>query len=228
MKRFCFAVAACLALLTSARADTTLVFNEIMYHPATNEPALEWVEFYNQMAVDVDVSGWKVTGDIGFTFPANSRVAGRSYLVVAVNPAALLATMAQTNVTGPFTGRLNNANGTVRLRNNAGRLMDEINYGTDGAWPVGPDGGGVTLAKRDRDLGSKAAANWTTSEQAGGTPGTDNFPGSGSPAIALINIDSTWRYEASGTDLGTGWRAPGFDDSAWAQRSGLPRHPRPV
>jgi hypothetical protein len=221
MKRLCLAVVSLVVVLTAARADTTLVFNEVMYHPATNEPALEWVELYNQMAVDLDVSGWSLTGNIGYTFPANSRIAGRSFIVVAINPAALLATMAQTNVVGPFTGRLNNANGTVRLRNNAGRLMDELNYGTEGNWPVGPDGGGVSLAKRDRDFGSSAAASWTMSEQVGGTPGLDNFPGAGTPPVALVNIDSTWRYEASGTDLGTGWRAPGFNDSAWSQRHGL-------
>jgi hypothetical protein len=221
MKRLCLAVVSLVVVLTAVRADTTLVFNEVMYHPATNEPALEWVELYNQMAVDLDVSGWSLTGNIGYTFPANSRIGGRSFIVVAINPAALLATMAQTNVVGPFTGRLNNANGTVRLRNNAGRLMDELNYGTDGNWPVGPDGGGVSLAKRDRDFGSAASANWTMSEQIGGTPGLDNFPGAGTPPVALVNIDSTWRYEASGTDLGTGWRAPGFDDSAWSQRHGL-------
>src|SRR5439155_6570555 len=31
------------------RADTSVVFNEIMYHPASN--ALEWVELHSQMAV---------------------------------------------------------------------------------------------------------------------------------------------------------------------------------
>jgi len=47
------ALACLLALISPARADTSVVFNEIMYHPATNEPAMEWLELYNQMAVDV-------------------------------------------------------------------------------------------------------------------------------------------------------------------------------
>ena len=33
---------------------------------------------------------------------------------------------------GPFTGALNNAGDTIRLRNNSDRLMDELNYGTKG------------------------------------------------------------------------------------------------
>ena len=171
--------------------------------------------------MDLDVSGWYIAGDIDFTFPTNSRIAGRSFIVVAVNPAAMAGTTSQTNIIGPFSRRLNNANGELRLRNRTGRVMDEMTYKADGDWPVGPDGGGVSLAKRDRDFGSKGAANWTVSEQVGGTPGLDNFPGAGSPPIALINIDASWRYEASGANLGTGWSAPGFNDSAWAQRHGL-------
>jgi hypothetical protein len=37
-----------------ARADSTVVFNEIHYHPQDQEPALEWVELHNQMAVNMD------------------------------------------------------------------------------------------------------------------------------------------------------------------------------
>ena len=54
---------------SASSADTVLVFNEIMYHPATNEAGMEWIEFYNQMAVDVDISNWRVTGDTDYTFP---------------------------------------------------------------------------------------------------------------------------------------------------------------
>ena len=49
-----------------AVADSTVVFNEIMYHPSTNEAALEWVELHNQMAVNMDVSGWSLQGGVQF------------------------------------------------------------------------------------------------------------------------------------------------------------------
>ena len=41
-----------------ALADSVVVFNEVHYHPAEREAELEWVELHNQMAVDVDLSGW--------------------------------------------------------------------------------------------------------------------------------------------------------------------------
>jgi hypothetical protein len=37
----------------------------------------------------------------------------------------------------------------------------------------------------------------------------------------VLDITQPWRYEASGRDLGTAWRFPGFDDSGWAIGSAL-------
>ena len=37
------------------------------------------------------------------------------------------------------------------------------------------------------------------------------------PQTMLIPFNSTWSYSYNQGDLGTGWRAPGFDDSAWPQ-----------
>ena len=34
--------------------------------------------------------------------------------------------------------------------------------------------------------------------------------------FTIIPMESTWRYEDSGTDLGTNWRELAYDDSAWA------------
>src|SRR5258706_14203625 len=179
-------------------ADTVVVFNEIMYHPATNEPAMEWVELHNQQAVDVDLSGWAITGGIDYSFASNTIVRGNGYVVVAVSPTNLMAATGLTNVLGPFAGRLSNNGDTIRLRNNSGRVMDEITYGVEGDWPVGPDGAGASLAKTDRDAASGPAANWRSSEQMGGTPGSDNFPAQGG-FVAPAGLVSYWNFnEASG------------------------------
>jgi len=179
-------------------ADAALVFNEIMYHPATNEAGTEWIEFYNQLAVDLDISNWRVSGDTDYTFPSGTRVAGRSYIVLARDPAQLAATGLSSNVFGPFSGALNNSGGTLNLYNNSGRLMDTVTFGTEGGWPVTPDGAGPSLAKKDRDWGSYAAANWTASSQNGGTPGVDNFATPAAPVTVAFN-------ELSGTTNAAFW-----------------------
>lgn len=184
---------------TAEGADAVLVFNEIMYHPPTDEAGSEWVELYNQLAVDIDISNWRISGDTDYTFPNGTRVAGRSYIVLARDPIQLkAATGLTTNVFGPFVSPLDNQGGTLNLYNNSGRLMDRITFGTEGDWPVTPDGAGPSLAKRDRDWGSAAAANWTASSQNGGTPGAENFV-SVSPSVTVgIN-------EVSGTTNAAFW-----------------------
>jgi len=180
-------------------ADTVLVFNEIMYHPVTNEAGMEWVELYNQMAVDIDVSGWRISGDTDYTFPNGTRIAGRSYIVLARNPTQLQAATGLTsNVFGPFVSPLDNNGGTLNLYNQVGRLMDRVSFGTEDEWPVTPDGAGQSLAKIDRDWASSAAANWKASWQNGGTPGTENFISPVSPVSVAFN-------ELSGTTNTTFW-----------------------
>ncbi|HTI99972.1 MAG TPA: lamin tail domain-containing protein [Dongiaceae bacterium] len=183
----------------SAGADAALVFNEIMYHPATNEAASEWIEFYNQLAVDLDISGWSVSGDIDYVFPAGTRVAGGGYILLARDPAYMMAvTGLASNVFGPFTSPLNNQGGTLNLYNNAGRLMDSVSFGTEGDWPITPDGAGPSLAKRDPDWASAPAANWQASTQSGGTPGAENFPAPVAPVTVAFN-------EVSGTTNSAFW-----------------------
>ena len=224
--------ARCLALLAVGLpivcgivfADSVVVFNEVMYHPATNEAAFEWVELHNQNAVDVDLGGWRLTGGIDFVFPDTTVIRGGGFLIVASSPATLSAARGVTNVTGPFTGMLSNNGEELRLRDRNNRLMDSVSFGVDGDWPTGADGGGVSLAKRQTNLASGPAQNWTVSTQIGGSPGAPNF----GPVVVLtgaqtnvVELAGTWRFHDGGVDLGTGWRAPGFDDSAWSSGAAL-------
>ena len=50
-----------------------------------------------------------------------------------------------------------------------------------------------------------------------GTPSTPDTLKS----MSVFGFDAEWRYDQSGQDFGTAWRAPGFDDTAWAAGPGL-------
>lgn len=204
--------------------DSTVVFNEIMYHPESDEALLEWIELYNQQAVDMDLSAWTLQGATSFTFPEGTVIAGRGHLVVAASPESLQSAAAITGVLGPLDGRLSNGGEKLTLRDNNGRLLDEVEYEDDGAWPVAADGSGASLAKRDPASASGPASNWTFSTQVGGTPGAINFPrpDTSPTRSTLVDLNATWAYEQSATDLGTAWRTTGFDDTAW------PRHTAPL
>ena len=202
--------------------DSTVVFNEIMFHPDTGEETREWIELHNQMSVDIDLSGLRLSGGVKFDFADGTVLGGGDYLVIAASPEDLIAEtgLSATAVLGTLDGRLDNAGETLRLRNRNDRIMDEIKYGDNDPWPPGADGGGVSLAKIDPNSGTEQISNWTISQQVGGTPGTTNFPGppgpadlifetvvpTGAPVKALVPSDG---------GLGTTWTARGFNDGTW-------------
>jgi len=202
-----------------AAVDCTVVINEIMYHPATNETALEWVELHNQMAVDMDITGWRLGGAIDFTFAGETILPGGGHLVVAISPAALATLHGITNVAGPFSGRLGNGGDTVTLRNNNDRLMDRVGYGVKGDWPVAPDGAGPSLARIGEDVPGGEPEAWRASREMGGTPGRANFPAPTVTALAPVRFDSAWRFAEA--DPGAGWAGAGFDDAAWTAGTGV-------
>ncbi|MEX0586070.1 MAG: lamin tail domain-containing protein, partial [Pirellulales bacterium] len=157
------------------QADSIVKFNEIMYHPIADDAALEWIELHNQNAVDVDISGWWIEGGVYFEFPRGTVLPGGEYLVVAASPQQIAVTSGYATALGPMSGRLSNGTQRLALRTNNGRIMDTLDYGDNVPWPVGSDGSGASLAKRDPLSASGPAANWTASHEIGGTPGRANF-----------------------------------------------------
>jgi len=202
------------ALSVSARAfDTVVVFNEINYNPAAAGEDGEWIEIHNQNGINVDITNWRISGGVEYTFvppqPNESVVIpAKGFLVIARNPSA----SGVPGALGPWTGALNNAGETIRLRDNNDRIMDELTYGDKGAWPIAPDGSGATLCKRSSD-GGPDAADWTFSPTAGGTPGVVNFAPPPQPTSSrAVPLISPWKYLL--TEPSGAWKTEGYDDSA--------------
>ncbi|MGY8690172.1 MAG: lamin tail domain-containing protein, partial [Verrucomicrobiales bacterium] len=176
-------------LLTFGHAqDSVIVFNEIHVQPSSE--GSEWIELHNQMAVDVDISGWRLRGGVHYDFPASTVIGGGDYLVIAADPSNPPDI---DHVLGPFSGRLDNAGDTLRLedRSTLGtvpgglarhRLMDEITY------LQGDTEEGITWAKIDPDGGTIPRNNWATSHETGGTPGTTNFPQDAPARTATFSV----------------------------------------
>ena len=170
-------------LFLSGRAtayDSVVTFNEVHYHPQGLTEDGEWIELHNLNGVNVDLSGWRISGGVDFTFPTGTVIPGKGHRVIARNPAIA----AIPNALGPWSGALSNRGETLRLRDNNDRIMDELSYADSGSWPIAPDGSGATLAKRSGDSGSANASSWTFSSNSGGSPGTVNFPPPPGPVTA--------------------------------------------
>ena len=169
--------------------DSTLVFNEIMYHPRDAGEQLEFVELYNQMGTELDVARWQLAGGIEFTFPEGTFVPAGGHLVVARDPAALQQATGVAAL-GPYRGALSSGGETLELRDLNQRLMDSIEYDDALPWPLAADGRGPSLAKIDPRTTSSPAEHWTSSRVVGGTPGAANFAEAvGPPPQASLTIN---------------------------------------
>ncbi len=212
--------AACLERLEERRVlDSTVVFNELLYHPIENDQEMEFIELHNQMAVDMDISDWRLEAGVRFTFPEGTVVPGGGYLVVAQQPDRW-PSVAADRLLGPYEGRLQNGGERLELRDRNGRLMDWIAYQDAGKWPSAADGTGVSLAKIDPNQSSPPAENWGSSLLVGGTPGEANFPNRSAvenqpTLVDVVTLDSAWEYLVASETPPPGWNEIGQQGPGW-------------
>ncbi len=199
--------------------DSTVVFNEIMYHPPDAAGELEFVELYNQMAVDMDISSWSLADGVQFSFPEGTIIPGGGYLVVAKDP-AVLQEAGVRGALGPYEGRLANGGERLELWDRNDRVMDAVTYDDEDLWPLAPDGGGTSLAKRRLADPSGPVTNWVSSVLLGGTPGRSNFgqvtgPPPEPTTQEVITEGAVWRYLPPGEVPAADWTHAEYDDRAW-------------
>src|SRR5262245_29711456 len=74
----------CLAFSLRA-ASPTIVFNEIMYHPPGTNDLDQWFELYSRGTKPADISGWRISRGVEFTFGTGALIPAGGYLVVAAD-----------------------------------------------------------------------------------------------------------------------------------------------
>jgi hypothetical protein len=113
-----------------------IVINEIFFHPSTERIDQEWFELHNVDTVSVNLTGWRITQGVDFTFPNVSIPAG-GYLVVAANVEAFQAKYpGVTNVVGGWLGQLSNTDEDIQLETATGEEVDNVHYADEGDWAI--------------------------------------------------------------------------------------------
>lgn len=152
---------------------TGLAITEIMYHPwdRIDERDLEFVEIMNTDAVPHDIGGFRLDGDVSYTFPEGYRILPGTIVTVAKSPSDLLALHEAQGVLGGFVESLPNDAGTVRLKDRHGAVLLEVNYDSVSPWPAAADGAGHSLVLSRPSYGERSVKAWSTSAFVGGSPG---------------------------------------------------------
>jgi len=192
----CRSVLVVLSLLTLAMcplgwARAGVWFNEIHYHPASEDLREEFIELYNSGSNEVSLAGWRLTRGVEFAFPDVTLAAG-DYMVVAADVDRFRELHPDvTNVVGNWSGRLSNSRDTLELVDAAGRVVNRVTYADEGDWAVRmrsapdrgqrgwiwttpADGGGSSLELVQPGLPNIHGQNWLPSRVPGGTPGRPN------------------------------------------------------
>ena len=151
-----------------------MVISEIMYHPADDllMRELEFIELYNSTPFCEDLSGYRLSGEVDFTFPSNTLLQAHSYLVIAANTTDLSSASGVTNLLGNYHGALSNNEGTIRLRKRSGGIIAEAHY--IDTQIHGTDGEGHSWELVRPSFGPDDARSWERSRIFGGSPGIEN------------------------------------------------------
>ena len=162
-----------------------IVISEVMYHPAarTDGRNLQFIEVFNSLPWFQDMAGWKITGDVSYTFPTNFVLNPSSYVVIAAVPDDLAAVTGLTNVLGPYDGSLKPGSGKLTLAHRSGGVFFEMTYDSQPPWPASPDGAGHSLVLARPSYGEADVRAWDASAYTGGSPGL--------PEPAITNVLQT-------------------------------------
>ncbi len=206
-------------VLTVVAKVRGIVINEIHYNSAVNNIRNPFIELYNDGPTTVNLTSWRLSGEVDYLFPAGTMLAPNAYLVIAEDPATILSYWGKTAL-GPWdnatvtypdgskeSNNLSNDGGTVRLRNAANVIVAEVDYGNHSPWPAAGNGDGSSIELLNPALDATHGSNWAAAKGVAGpapnvtyvapaTSGWKYFKGTTAPS-------ATWK-DRTGADI-TGW-----------------------
>ena len=163
--------------IPSNLSSGTTVINEINYNSSDDYNSDDWVELINPGETEIDISDWILKDDDnshGYTIPDETVIQPNNYLVLAKDMDLFSSSYPNiNNVIGPFDFSLSGGGDQVRIFDNAGVLIDSVQYDDIDPWPVEPDGNGPTLELINPTLDNLLSESWAASTD-NGTPGAQN------------------------------------------------------
>lgn len=164
------------------RRPAEAALSELMYHPISEDSDDEYIELHNPGASDIDLTGWRLGGDVEYAF--SETLPAHGYLIVPHSRnklAQLYPSLTALMTTNGYAGSLGNARGTVTLSRPAQVMntddpanpvvevkrvvIEEVAYRDGGEWGVLADGGGSSLERVDPRGDPRLARSWAASDE---------------------------------------------------------------
>jgi len=144
-----------------------VVINEICWMGTAVSANDEWLELYNSGEKSVNLNGWSLAAKDGKP---------KIILEKEIKPQGFFLLERTSDESVPsekadliYTGALSNKGEYLQLFDKDGKVVDEVNC-QDGWW----QGDNKTKQTMERVSAASGPANWQTSQNAGGTPKTQN------------------------------------------------------
>ncbi len=143
-------------LQVESLAGPRLLISEVLPSPLGNDSDLEFIELYNPLPVQEDLTGWSLQDSAGrrFYLPDGTRIGALQTIVVSRSAGAFFRRFAVVGEVPTLTLALNDGGDRLQLVNPRGWVSDEVAWGSfaPGSPALSPD---RSLA-RPRILGSQA------------------------------------------------------------------------
>jgi len=158
---------------------------EINYHPSSENNRDEFIELYNSGDSIIDLSKWRFTRGIEYSFPQGVFIFPQKYLLIVPDSDYAAEKYPGTAFIGNFSGGFDNSGERICLEDSNGTHVVDFYYADDGSWPRGadgpvepndeddpfdPGGQGMTLELRHIAFDPSAGSAWIA-ETENGTPG---------------------------------------------------------
>ena len=195
-KIYLLVIGICLVFLI-AKSANAIVINEIMYDPSGTDGDREWIELYNNEAIDINITGWRFyeagTDHTLRLIQGDMIIPKDGYVIIVNDDTDFLSDYPDFNGTlidSAFS--LLQDGEFICIRNSSLTSIDCVNYSS--TW--GADDNGKSLERKNPDEESNED-NWAESILDKGTPGMKNSVSStdseqnptAEPKIILISVN---------------------------------------
>jgi hypothetical protein len=141
--------------------EPSLMISGIFYNQQNDDSKTEFITIYNPGSSTINISGYKITQAIDFTFPEGTLLgAEESYLISKYPGIALEGDTWPRNFTHWSDGNLANEGELIKLVHKSGIVLDYVRYQPDEPWPVLTNASEV-LILAGSDLDNHFPVNWT-------------------------------------------------------------------